>query len=181
MKKIKLLLAVMVISTITFAQYRNIALQAAGLTCSMCSNAINKALKPLPFIDGIETDLKNNLFMIAIKPGMTPDFDLLKKKVEDAGFSVGKLTVEVDFGKLEITDDTHINIGGKNLHFVKVKPQTVNGWERVQLVDKYFVTASQFKKMGQYSTMPCYKTGVAANCCKGNDIKTGERIYHITL
>ena len=172
-------MGLMVIATMSFAQYRNVALQAAGLTCSMCSNAINKALKPLPFVENIDTDLKNNLFMITIKPGVTPDFDLLKKKVEDAGFSVGKLTVEVNFDKLAVTNDAHANIGGKNLHFLHVKDQTLDGWQKVQLIDRNFVVASQYKKMQGYTGMPCYKTGVAAACCA--NLKAGERIYHVTI
>ena len=90
MKTLKILFGLLFVATISNAQYRNIELQAAGLTCSMCSNAINKALKPLPFINKIDTDLKNNLFSITLWEGTTPDFDLLKKKVEEAGFSVGR-------------------------------------------------------------------------------------------
>ncbi|MES2649483.1 MAG: heavy metal-associated domain-containing protein [Bacteroidota bacterium] len=179
MKAIKILLTLLVVSTMGFSQYRNVALQAAGLTCSMCSNAINKALKPLSFVEKIDTDLKSNLFVITVKPGTTPDFDLLKKKVEDAGFSVGKLTVEVNFGKQAITNDTHVKVGGKNLHFLKVKDQTLNGWQKVQLVDKPFMVSSQFKKMEGATKMACYKSGVSAGCC--NDTKAGERIFHVTI
>ena len=130
-------------------------------------------------IENIDTDLKNNLFMITIKPGTLPDFDLLRKKVEDAGFSIGKLTVEVNFDKLAVTNDTHLNIGGKNLHFLHVADQTLNGWQKVQLIDKSFVVASQYKKMQSFTTMPCYKTGISAGCC--NNVKAGERIYHVTI
>lgn len=179
MKSLKILMGLLLLSIISFAQYRNVALQAAGLTCSMCSNAINKALKPLPFIENIDTDLKNNLFMITIKPGTTPDFDLLKKKVEGAGFSVGRMTVEVNFNNLVISNDTHANIGGKNLHFLKVKDQTLNGWQKIQLVDKPFLVASQYKKLESATKMPCYISGVAGNCCP--DIKAGERIFHVTI
>ncbi len=179
MKAIKILLILLVVSTTGFSQYRNVALQAAGLTCSICSNAINKALKPLSFIEKIDTDLKNNLFVITVKPGTTPDFDLLKKKVEDAGFSVGKLTVEVNFDRQAVTNDTHVKVGGKNLHFLKVKDQTLNGWQKVQLVDKPFMVSSQFKKMEGATKMACYKSGVSAGCC--SDTKAGERIFHITI
>lgn len=179
MKTLRILLGLLLIATVSNAQYRNIQLQAAGLTCSMCSNAINKALKPLPFISKIDTDLKNNLFLVTVQEGATPDFDLLRKKVEDAGFSVGKLTVEANFDNLQVANDMHSTVGGKNLHFVHVKDQTLNGWVRVQIVDKYYIVASQYKKVKDYTSMSCYKTGVAGSCCK--DLKQGERIYHVTI
>ena len=179
MKTLKILFGLLFVATISNAQYRNIELQAAGLTCSMCSNAINKALKPLPFINKIDTDLKNNLFSITLREGTTPDFDLLKKKVEEAGFSVGKLTVEVNFANQQVANDVHSNIGGKTLHFLNVKDQILNGWTRVQLIDRNFVVASRYKKIQHYTSMPCYKTGVAGSCCNG--LKPGERIYHVTI
>lgn len=181
MKTLKIVLGLLLISTVSFSQYRNIRLQAAGLTCSMCSNAINKSLKPLPFVDAIQTDLKNNLFIITIKDGTVPDFDLLKNKVEGAGFSVGKMTVEVDFNNLTVKNDSHTTIGGKTLHFLNVKDQQLNGWQTVQLIDKSFVVASQYKKMQRFTEMDCFKTGVAGSCCKMGDAKPGERIYHVTI
>ncbi len=181
MKTFKIFIGLLLLSTISFAQYRNIELQAAGLTCSMCSNAINKSLKPLPFVGSIKTDLKNNLFVISVKDGSVPDFDLLRSKVEGAGFSVGKLTVEIDFKNLQVSNDVHAIIGGKNLHFVHVKDQTINGWQKVQIVDKNFVVASEYKKVQHYTGLPCYKTGAIAGCCKLGDAKPGDRIYHVTI
>ena len=181
MKKIKLLLAVMVISTITFAQYRNVALQAAGLTCSMCSNAINKALKPLPFINGIETDLKNNLFIIAIKPGMTPDFDLLKKKVEDAGFSVASLKVTGNFSDVSVQKDKHLELDGKNFHFISSNDKVLNGEQTFTIVDKDFLSAKEYKKFSAATKMECIKTGKAGNCCVKDGMHSEERVYHVII
>lgn len=181
MKTLKIFLGLLLVSSFSFSQYRNVQLQAAGLTCSMCSNAINKALQPLPFVAGIETDLKNNLFTISIKEGTVPDFDLLKAKVEKAGFSVGQLTVEAHFDQLNVANDTHSSLGGQTIHFLNVKKQTLNGWQKIQLIDKGFVVASKFKKMKDYTTMECYKTGVASGCCKMGDASPGQRIYHVTI
>lgn len=181
MKTLFMSLSLVLVSVISFGQYRNVQLQAAGLTCSMCSNAINKSLKSLPFIDSIKTDLKNNLFILKIKEGTTPDFDLLAQKVVAAGFSVGKLTVEVNFAGLKISNNTHTVVGGKALHFMNVKDQTLNGWKQIQLVDKQYLVASQFKKIQRSASMECYKTGVAGACCQLGDVKAGQRIYHVTI
>ena len=66
MKNIFLLLAIS-ISMVTKAQVTKVSLQASGLTCSMCSNAINKALKSLDFVDKVEADIKNYTFEILFK------------------------------------------------------------------------------------------------------------------
>ena len=34
------------------------SLQATGLTCAMCSNAINKALLQVPFVESVKSDIK---------------------------------------------------------------------------------------------------------------------------
>jgi copper chaperone CopZ len=182
MKTIKILMGLMLISTFSFAQsFRNIEMQAAGLTCSMCSNAINKALKQVDFIQDIKTDLKKNIFTITIKEGAMPDFDVIRKKVEGAGFSVGKMNVEVNFANQKIANDEHAVVGGKALHFLNVKEQTLNGWQKIQLVDKSFLVATQAKKWAAATAMSCYKTGVAASCCTTANVKAGQRMYHVTI
>ena len=59
----------------------------------MCSNAINKALKKIDFVQEIQTDIKKNIFTITMKDGAIPDFDIISQKVEDAGFFVAELKV----------------------------------------------------------------------------------------
>ena len=44
----------------TEAQVTKVSLQASGLTCSMCSNAINKALKSLDIVENV-LRLRSNL------------------------------------------------------------------------------------------------------------------------
>ena len=182
MKTFLIAIAFIMATTSGFAQYRNIEMQAAGLTCSMCSNAINKALKTLPFISDIKTDLSKNLFIISIKENTSPDFDAIEQKVSQAGFSVARMTVEANFDDLEIANDTHAKIGGKTLHFLKVKNQQLSGWKTLQLVDKSFLLQKQFSQYAAATKMTCVKTGYAASCCtKTEGMTSGERIYHVTI
>ena len=87
MKAIFLFVA-LAFSMATSAQVTKVSLQASGLTCSMCSNSINKALKTLDFVDKIDTDIKTYTFEISFKVNSNVDFDKIKKKVENAGFTV---------------------------------------------------------------------------------------------
>jgi len=134
------------ISFITNAQVTKVSLQASGLTCSMCSNSINKALKTLSFIDNINPDIQTSSFEITFKPGTTVDFDAIKKKVEDAGFSVAKFIATVDFKNVQIEPNKKISVGDKTFYFLNAQKQLLNGNRKVRLIDKGFVSNKEYKK-----------------------------------
>jgi copper chaperone CopZ len=163
------------------AQIKKITLQASGLTCSMCSNAINKSLKTLDFVDGVEANIKNSSFTLNIKPNTEASFDAIKNKVEDAGFFVATLSAIVNFDKTEIQNDAHIKVGGDVLHFLNIKNQQLEGEQKITLLDKGFVTTKVFKKNSKLTTMNCYNTGKASSCCVKDGVVEGQRIYHVTI
>ncbi len=164
------------------AQFEKAEFQASGLTCSMCSNAINKALKTVSFIESVHTDLNKNLFEINFKKNMPVDIDLIKKKVEDAGFSVAKFWVIVDMHNIKVANETHANINGANFHFMNVKEQTLNGKLKLQVIDKNFVSNKEYKRFSAYTSLQCYQTGTMSSCCKSKDgVIVSGRIYHVTI
>jgi len=183
MKKIFLITIVIFTVSVCRAQLEKIEFQASGLTCSLCSNAINKALKTIPFIGEVNVDLNKNLFEITVKKNQPVDLDLIRKKVEDAGFSVAKYWIWLDLHNLKIDNDGHVLIDGINYHFVHVKPQALNGEQRLQVIDKDFVLLKEFKKNSQFTSMPCYQTGMMQSCCKSGDgLAPGtRRIFHVTI
>lgn len=168
-------------SLLATAQVDQVILQASGLTCSMCSNAINKALKTIPYVDKVTANIKTSSFNITFKPGAAVRFDDLKKKVEEAGFFVAKLTANINFTGTAIAGDTHVTVNGMMLHFVHVKDQTISGGKTVQVIDKGYVSAKDFRKNEAYTNMECYKTGVAGTCCKKAGVASSDRIYHVTI
>ncbi|MEO8771348.1 MAG: cation transporter [Ferruginibacter sp.] len=177
-----LLLAIALICSVNaFAQITTVTLQASGLTCSMCSNSINKALKSLDYVEGVKANIKNSTFEISFKQDAKIDFDQLKKKVEDAGFHVAKMNANIRFNNVEVADDNHVKVDGMVFHFLHVKGQTLNGEKTIQVLDKGFVSAKEFKKNEAFTKMDCYKTGVAGSCCAKDGIASGSRIYHVTI
>ena len=55
-----LLLAIALICSVhAVAQITTVNLQASGLTCSMCSNSINKALKSIDYVEDVKANIKN--------------------------------------------------------------------------------------------------------------------------
>lgn len=180
MKKIFVIIAVLLCSA-TQAQVTKVSLQASGLTCSMCSNSINKSLKSLDYVDKVMANIQTSTFSISFKPGAVVNFDQLKKKVEDAGFYVANLTASVNFNNLIIEKDNHYEVAGMNIHFLNAKGQVLNGEQSIQVVDKGYVSAKAFKKNQLYTQMDCYKTGVAGHCCKKPGLTEGSRIFHVTI
>ncbi|HLY69997.1 MAG TPA: heavy-metal-associated domain-containing protein [Puia sp.] len=181
--KILILASLFIIPFLVNAQLEKAEFQASGLTCSMCSNAINKALKTVPFIESVNTDLNKNIFEITFRKNTTVDIDAIKKKVEGAGFSIAKFWLTITWNDQKINNDDHVAVEGVNFHFMHVKPQTLNGVQRLQLIDKHYVSAKEFKKYALYTSMPCYQTGLMSNCCKSKDgsFAPAGRIYHVTI
>ncbi len=145
MKKI-ILLIVLLISVTVKAQLIKVDLQASGLTCSMCSNAINKALKTLDFIDKVIADIKSYTFNITFKPGVHADFDLIRKKVEDAGFSVSGFTATIHFSNVQVKEGQPIAVGNYTFLFSQLTRQSLNGAFPVKFIDRGFISAKEYKK-----------------------------------
>ncbi|MBC7850485.1 MAG: heavy-metal-associated domain-containing protein [Chitinophagaceae bacterium] len=163
------------------AQFTRANLQAAGLTCAMCTRAINKAIEKLPFVESVNPDIKSSSFDISFKKNSKVDPDAIKKAVEEAGFSVAKLSLTGQFESVKIANDKHIEIDGKNFHFLNVNAQTLSGEKTLVLTDKNFLTQKEFKKYSTATKMSCLQTGKAENCCTKEGIDANKRVYHVTI
>ncbi len=118
---------------------------ATGLTCSMCSNSINKQLKSLAEVESVETDLNTNTFTVVMKPNTNVSPKIFKENVEKAGFFVGSLVLSIDSKSLE----NFINIEQKEIPMSKEI--------QVQIVDKGFVTDKEYKKLSKkYKNLETY-------------------------
>lgn len=181
MKKMFIIGLGLLFSLPVLAQVTRARLQASGLTCAMCARSVYKNLEALPFVDKIDTDLEKSAFMISFKPGIEADADQIRKKVEDAGFSVAALTLVARFEGQEVKNDQHLKIGGTFYHFISIKDQVLQGEKEFSLVEKNYLSAKDFKKYSGATAMQCFKTGVAASCCSGDGVPASARIYHVTL
>ena len=129
---------VLLASTNANAQISKAEIMATGLTCSMCSNAINKQLKSLPEVVNVETDLNTNTFAVTLKEGNTLSPKVFKDKVEKAGFFIGSLIVT--------TKSETIKQGG---YVVVNNASNTNTEVQIQILDKGYVTEKEFKKLSK--------------------------------
>ena len=176
-----IIISLLFLSTGINAQVKKVSIQASGLTCSMCSNAIYKALKSIDFVDKVDANIKNSTFEITFKPNAEVDFDKLKNKVEDAGFFVAGFWATIHFDDIKIKNDMPVEAVGKNLMFIHVTDQELNGDKTVKFLDKGYVSAKEFKKNSSLTNKESYKTGVADEASIQNGIPKGSRIYHVTI
>ena len=121
MKTILKILTVIIITVSTsYSQFIKTDLQVAGLTCSMCSRAVDKQLRTLDFIDSVGIDLSTATFYIYYKKEKEVNFELIKKKVEDAGFSVASLKTTFMFNNFKAENYFHFVYQNTAYHFIKL-------------------------------------------------------------
>lgn len=181
MKRLLILFVFCGFGLLAGAQFSKASLQATGLTCALCSNAINKALGKLPFVQSVESDIKNSSFAIVFKPGTSVNPDAIMEAVEGAGFSVGSLQLTGQFQQLFVGKDQHVAIGQYVFHFVNATNEVLNGEHTIKIVDKLFLTQKEFKKVSAMLKPGCLQTGMASTCSIKDGTKPDQRIFHVTL
>ena len=64
----------------------------AGMTCSMCSNAIQNALSDIPTVKNVSVSLATNIARVEFEESPASNATLLKEAIEDIGYSVEDVT-----------------------------------------------------------------------------------------
>jgi copper chaperone CopZ len=178
MKRI-LVIVMLALSVPAFSQIKSASLTASGLTCSMCSKAIYKALLKVPSIKDVQVDIKNSKYSIEFKEDAVVVLDDVKKAVEDAGFSVASLQVKANFQNVTLKDGTHVSLGGSTFLFVGVSKRTLNGDQTFTIIDKNYLSAKEVKKMSKLTKT---KSAEAGSIVSGTPSTTPDgRIYHATM
>lgn len=153
----------------TFAQLTKVEIVATGLTCSMCSNAINKQLKTLTDVEKVDIDLNTNTFIVFLKDNNQITPEILKNKVEDAGFFVGEMILVLTFKNQIIAENLPVYNSNMSFIFIDSKVKILNGELKIKVLDKGYVTAKAFKKIAK-SWKPDANTSVEK-----------ENVYHVKI
>ena len=166
MKRLLILISLCWVAVQASAQFTSATLEASGVTCSLCSKAIQKALEKVPFVQQVTVDVKMQVYNVTFKKNAVIHFDEIQKAVEDAGFSVASLKVTGNFNNLQLTKDENIQIGDQTFNFLNGNGQVLDGQETFIIVDKNFLTPKAFKK---------YSASIAPSA------KSNIRIYHVII
>jgi copper chaperone CopZ len=131
------------------AQVTKAEIIATGLTCSMCSNAINKQLKALAEVDSVQVDLNTNTFTVYVKKDAKVSPRILKERVEKAGFFVGSMIVTMHFNQVELSQNANIEQEGLRLIATEKESRVLNGNVQLKILDKGYVTQKEYKKLSK--------------------------------
>jgi len=174
----KIILAFLVLFAINKASAQQISaveMQVTGLTCSMCSQATEKSLRTLSYVNEVNPDLNKNVFVLTFKKEGAVSLDQLQKKVKDAGFSVGNLTAMINFNQAKVDDRGQVVVGSNVYRFTNVKGKVLNGPTKVNVIDKNFISNAAFKQKSAQLKLDSYASGTGVVDGK----KT--RIYHLSI
>lgn len=128
------------------AQISKAEIVATGLTCSMCSNAINKQLKSMPEVESVSTDLNTNTFTVQFKTSSTLTPKALKNSIEKTGFFIGSLVLTADLGAINGQENEKVQNQSGTYVFVEKAKKSSGPMQQVQLLNEGFVTKKEFKK-----------------------------------
>ena len=181
MKKILSVYMFVLFAAVSFGQFTGASLKASGLTCAMCSKAVNVALEKVSFVKEVKVNIKTQEYKLVFKEGNNIDFDALSKAVEDAGFSVASLKVTGNFSGVVAEKDKHAELDGINFHFLNGNKEELKGENTITIVDKNFLSAKEFKKYTLASKHPCVLSGKADDCCTKDGVKENARVYHVII
>jgi copper chaperone CopZ len=126
-------------------QIKHATLQAAGLTCAMCSNAIYQSLSSLPFVEEVAPDVANSSFQIKFKADKNIEPDRMRNAVEEAGFSVAALRFTITFNHYEFPNDKILNLNGLKLFVINSTDQVLDKDITFLFMDKGYLTEKMLK------------------------------------
>lgn len=137
----------MVITSVnSYSQITKAEIIAIGLTCSMCSNAINKQFKSMAGVESVSTDLNTNTFTVNLKKNSLLSPNELKESVEKTGFFIGSMVLTMDLGSVETKDNLKVKKGNGTYVFVNPTDKFISGLVKVKVLNDGFVTKKEYKK-----------------------------------
>lgn len=146
LKSVLIAVFVLIASTKSYSQISKAEIIATGLTCSMCSNAINKQLKSMADVTSVATDLNTNTFTVTLKENNTLTPNILKESIEKTGFFIGSMVLTIDVGNVQISENQKVEKQSGTYVFVNNSAKAVSGPIKVQVLNDGFVTKKEFKK-----------------------------------
>jgi copper chaperone CopZ len=150
MKTLKIFILIFSLTaTVAKAQFTKAELQVSGLTCALCAKSTEKALRTLPFVGDIKTDLIRNTYLITFKNDVPVSFEQISKKVQGSGFSVNSLKATYNFDNTKVANNL-FSYGGDTYKLLSPADKTTTGNVNFIVVDQGFAPKSVSKKyLGQ--------------------------------
>ena len=124
------------------AQIKSAEVLASGLTCSMCSKAIFKALSSLPFVDTIEVNIETSVYQLNFKKDSAVKIESIRDAVYDAGFAIAKLSITANWKDKNAIKDIVFNDLGYQFQWQIKSNKMLSNSQKVFIVNKDIQTVN---------------------------------------
>ena len=124
------------------AQIKSAEVLASGLTCSMCSKAIFKALSSLPFVDTIEVNIETSVYQLNFKKDSAVKIESIRDAVYDAGFAIAKLSITANWKDKNAIKDLVFNDLGYQFQWQIKSNKMLSNSQKVFIVNKDIQTVN---------------------------------------
>ena len=124
------------------AQIKSAEVLASGLTCSMCSKAIFKALSSLPFVDTIKVNIENSVYQLNFKKDSAVKIESIRDAVYDAGFAIAKLSITANWKDKNAIKDIVFNDLGYQFQWQIKSNKMLSNSQKVFIVNKDIQTVN---------------------------------------
>ncbi len=140
------MLALSLLTTVTFGQFKVVMFGVDGLTCSACSRSVEMQIRKLDFVDNVEMDLANTSGKIYFKGGSKIKMEKIAKAITDAGFSVRSLGAVFNFDKVDIGENFCWEYAGDQFQFLKTQNRQLNGDVLIKFIGEKYLSKKELKK-----------------------------------
>jgi len=115
-----------------------------GLTCSMCSNSVERLLYKLDFVEEVKMDLNQNQATILFKKDKKVVISAIAQKVIDAGYSVRFLKALFTFDNLTVENNTKYESEGDRYYFIVNDKKVLTGSTELTILGKQYVPKKEW-------------------------------------
>jgi len=140
--KLFLMAGLFIIATSANAQIKSAEVLASGLTCSMCSKAIFKALSSLPFVDTIKVNIETSVYQLNFKKDSAVKIESIRDAVYDAGFAIAKLSITANWKDKNAIKDLVFNDLGYQFQWQIKSNKMLSNSQKVFIVNKDIQTVN---------------------------------------
>lgn len=70
----------------------SVELRVDGMVCSLCAYGVERRLRAIEGVEGVRVDLKRQLVVVTVRPGVTVADSVLNREVTRAGFTLRAIT-----------------------------------------------------------------------------------------
>ena len=140
--KLFLMAGLFITATSANAQIKSAEVLASGLTCSMCSKAIFKALSSLPFVDTIEVNIETSVYQLNFKKDSAVKIESIRDAVYDAGFAIAKLSITANWKDKNAIKDLVFSDLGYQFQWQTKSNKMLSNTQKVFIVNKDIQTVN---------------------------------------